>query len=232
MILLLSIIGSVVVIDFLFICIFKYFIQHKNRVNNTWGNWEVVLKGRPDLILNPINVVKNYTKQKKDSCSTIAKAQNVATISILLFCLVASSCIVIQDPAAKPGLPQYDSFDNWQEVPYTESSHHNDSEKERIYIVDFENIILDAPLAAEIIPTRERSRVEIIAPEKILKRLRIEKRSDSCPSGLVKDLPFSDPTKSGYASMFTGFSHSRANPLFYSLKKLCSLGFIFPPGNA
>ncbi len=176
MIALLSLIGITPVIGFLLIGIFNRFVKKKNWTNDIRSTVQITLKKGLALCPGPIGAVKNHTEHKKNIFPTIAKVRNVA-IAILLFCLVIPSCIVIQDPAVKPSLPQYDSFKNWLEVPYIERNHSNDSKKERIYTVDFENIILEAPLAAEIMPTQGRSRVEIIAPDKVLKRLIIEKNS-------------------------------------------------------
>lgn len=87
------------------------------------------------------------------------------------------SCIVVQE-GANSNILEYRDFQNWQTVPFSEKNHSQDSGTKRVYIVNFNKIILDVPMAAEIIPTRRQSRVEISAPTSILNRLLVEKDRD------------------------------------------------------
>lgn len=92
---------------------------------------------------------------------------------ILGFLLIAfgfQSCIVVQQPS---GQVEYRDFSDWKGVPFNDRKISHGYGVERTYNAQFDKLILELPLKAEIIPSR-RSRITITAPEEILQRLIVE----------------------------------------------------------
>ena len=94
-------------------------------------------------------------------------------VIIPLLILMPSACIIVQDSVTTSRPLEYQDFKNWQKIPFTENKTHSGTK--RTYQVDFDKLLLTIPLQTEIVPTNRRSRVEIIAPDKILKRFLVEK---------------------------------------------------------
>jgi len=78
----LSIIIAVVVIlvllIFVMIGIFNKFVKNRNLVQDAWGNIDVALKRRYDLIPNLVETVKGYAAHEKDTLEKVIQARNAA----------------------------------------------------------------------------------------------------------------------------------------------------------
>ena len=72
------IIGLIVIFFILIIGIFNKFVKNRNLVQDAWGNIDVALKRRYDLIPNLVETVKGYAAHEKDTLEKVIKARNVA----------------------------------------------------------------------------------------------------------------------------------------------------------
>jgi LemA protein len=70
------IIGIVVIVLVIaVIAIYNSLVQLRNRVDNAWGQVEVQLKRRYDLIPNLVETVKGYASHEKDTFEQVTKAR-------------------------------------------------------------------------------------------------------------------------------------------------------------
>ncbi len=62
----------------MFVVIYNGLIRDRNRVDNAWGQVEVQLKRRYDLIPNLIETVKGYATHERDTFERVTKARGGA----------------------------------------------------------------------------------------------------------------------------------------------------------
>lgn len=69
----------IVVAIILIYIIFKYnrFVVLQNRIDNAWGQIDVQLKRRFDLIPNLVSTVKGYAKHEKETFKMVTEARNL-----------------------------------------------------------------------------------------------------------------------------------------------------------
>ena len=70
-------IAVVVIIVFWWIGVFNSLIVLRNRVENAWGQIDVQLKRRYDLIPNLVETVKGYAKHEKETFENVVKARQM-----------------------------------------------------------------------------------------------------------------------------------------------------------
>lgn len=70
--------GVVVVIAIVFIAIYNSLIRDRNRVDNAWGQVEVQLKRRYDLIPNLVETVKGYATHEQETFEQVTRARQGA----------------------------------------------------------------------------------------------------------------------------------------------------------
>ena len=66
-------IGAVVLV--LLVATYNSLVKSRNRVDNSWGQVEVQLKRRYDLIPNLVETVKGYASHEKDTFEQVTKAR-------------------------------------------------------------------------------------------------------------------------------------------------------------
>jgi LemA protein len=69
-------IGITIVIVGFIVLLYNSLIRLKNQVKNSWGQIDVQLKRRNDLIPNLVNTVKGYMKHEKTTLENITKARS------------------------------------------------------------------------------------------------------------------------------------------------------------
>jgi LemA protein len=70
------IIAGIVVLPLIFIVtIYNSLVKLRNRVDNAWGQVEVQLKRRYDLIPNLVETVKGYAAHEKDTFEQVTQAR-------------------------------------------------------------------------------------------------------------------------------------------------------------
>lgn len=69
------ILGIAVVLVGAVIAIYNGLVQSRNRVDNSWGQVEVQLKRRYDLIPNLVETVKGYASHEKDTFEQVTQAR-------------------------------------------------------------------------------------------------------------------------------------------------------------
>lgn len=69
------IIAAVVLLVIGLVVIYNSLVQTRNRVDNSWGQVEVQLKRRYDLIPNLVETVKGYATHEQDTFDQVAKAR-------------------------------------------------------------------------------------------------------------------------------------------------------------
>src|SRR5690554_1439406 len=74
----LIVIGLIVVLALLLVQIFNKFVKNRNMVKDAWGNIDVALKRRHDLIPNLVETVKGYATHEKETFENVVKARNSA----------------------------------------------------------------------------------------------------------------------------------------------------------
>lgn len=67
--------GIAVILIIAVVGIYNGLVQTRNRVDNAWGQVEVQLKRRYDLIPNLVETVKGYASHEKDTFEQVVKAR-------------------------------------------------------------------------------------------------------------------------------------------------------------
>ncbi len=70
--------GIVVVLVLVFVGIYNGLVQSRNRVDNAWGQIEVQLKRRYDLIPNLVETVKGYASHERETFERVTQARSAA----------------------------------------------------------------------------------------------------------------------------------------------------------
>ncbi len=74
----LIILGIIVIIGFFVVGIYNRLISLKNRVQNAWGQIDVQLQRRYDLIPNLVETVKGYMEYEKGTLEAVVQARSQA----------------------------------------------------------------------------------------------------------------------------------------------------------
>ncbi|MBA6152039.1 LemA family protein [Gelidibacter maritimus] len=72
------VLGVIVLLVFLMVSVFNNFAKNRNVVKDAWGNIDVALKRRYDLIPNLVETVKGYATHEKETLESVIQARNVA----------------------------------------------------------------------------------------------------------------------------------------------------------
>lgn len=72
------VLGIIVLLVFLMVSAFNSFAKNRNVVKDAWGNIDVALKRRYDLIPNLVETVKGYATHEKETLERVVKARNAA----------------------------------------------------------------------------------------------------------------------------------------------------------
>lgn len=72
------VLGIIVLLVFLLISVFNNFAKNRNVVKDAWGNIDVALKRRYDLIPNLVETVKGYATHEKDTLERVIQARHTA----------------------------------------------------------------------------------------------------------------------------------------------------------
>lgn len=72
------VLGVIVLLVFLMVSVFNNFAKNRNVVKDAWGNIDVALKRRYDLIPNLVETVKGYATHEKETFEKVIKARNAA----------------------------------------------------------------------------------------------------------------------------------------------------------
>ncbi len=75
---LLVILGILAVLAFWLVGLYNGLVRLRNQVKNAWGQIDVQLQRRYDLIPNLIEAVKGYMKHEKDTLDAVIQARNAA----------------------------------------------------------------------------------------------------------------------------------------------------------
>ncbi|MEO6122785.1 MAG: LemA family protein [Ilumatobacteraceae bacterium] len=75
---LLIIIGIVVVLAIFAVVMYNKLIRRRNQVENAWGQIDVQLKRRIDLIPNLVETVKAYAAHERETLDAVIRARNAA----------------------------------------------------------------------------------------------------------------------------------------------------------
>ena len=78
MIWVLVIIGLIVVVGLLLVGLYNRLVRYRNRVDNAWGQVEVQLKRRWDLIPNLVESVKGYAAHERETFEAVTNARAAA----------------------------------------------------------------------------------------------------------------------------------------------------------
>lgn len=70
--------GAAILVALFVIVVYNGLVQSRNRVDNAWGQVEVQLKRRYDLIPNLVETVKGYATHEKDTFEQVTKARSTA----------------------------------------------------------------------------------------------------------------------------------------------------------
>lgn len=71
-------VGAAVVVALFIIVVYNGLVRSRNRVDNAWGQVEVQLKRRYDLIPNLVETVKGYAAHEKDTFEQVTQARSMA----------------------------------------------------------------------------------------------------------------------------------------------------------
>lgn len=74
----LIVLGVLVVLAFVFVGMYNGLIRDRNRVDNAWGQVEVQLQRRYDLIPNLVETVKGYATHERETFENVTKARSGA----------------------------------------------------------------------------------------------------------------------------------------------------------
>jgi LemA protein len=72
------IVGIVVLLVFAVVAIYNGLVQSRNRVDNAWGQVDVQLNRRYDLIPNLVETVKGYASHEQETFEKVVAARNAA----------------------------------------------------------------------------------------------------------------------------------------------------------
>ncbi|MGV8816013.1 MAG: LemA family protein, partial [Gelidibacter sp.] len=72
------VLGIIVLLVFLMVSAFNRFAKNRNVVKDAWGNIDVALKRRYDLIPNLVETVKGYATHEKETLERVVQARNAA----------------------------------------------------------------------------------------------------------------------------------------------------------
>jgi LemA protein len=72
------VIAIVVIVVLGFVLIYNRLVQARNRVDNSWGQIEVQLNRRHDLIPNLVETVKGYASHEQSTFEKVVQARNAA----------------------------------------------------------------------------------------------------------------------------------------------------------
>lgn len=72
------ILGIIVLLVVLMVSAFNRFAKNRNVVKDAWGNIDVALKRRYDLIPNLVETVKGYATHEKETLERVVQARNTA----------------------------------------------------------------------------------------------------------------------------------------------------------
>lgn len=72
------IVGVVVLVVVGVVVIYNRLVQRRNRVDNAWGQIDVQLKRRYDLIPNLVETVKGYASHERETLEAVTQARNMA----------------------------------------------------------------------------------------------------------------------------------------------------------
>lgn len=75
---LLIIIGIIVVLAIIAVVLYNGLIRRRNQVENAWGQIDVQLKRRIDLIPNLVETVKAYAAHERETLDAVIRARNAA----------------------------------------------------------------------------------------------------------------------------------------------------------
>ena len=75
---LLIIIGILVVLGIIAVVLYNGLIRRRNQVENAWGQIDVQLKRRIDLIPNLVETVKAYAAHERETLDAVIRARNAA----------------------------------------------------------------------------------------------------------------------------------------------------------
>lgn len=74
----LIVLGIIVLLLILMVSAFNRFAKNRNVVKDAWGNIDVALKRRYDLIPNLVETVKGYATHEKETLERVVQARNAA----------------------------------------------------------------------------------------------------------------------------------------------------------
>lgn len=74
----LIVLGIVVLLVLMMVSVFNRFAKNRNVVKDAWGNIDVALKRRYDLIPNLVETVKGYATHEKETLERVIQARNSA----------------------------------------------------------------------------------------------------------------------------------------------------------
>lgn len=72
------ILGIIIMLGILMVSAFNSFAKNRNVVKDAWGNIDVALKRRYDLIPNLVETVKGYATHEKETLERVIQARNAA----------------------------------------------------------------------------------------------------------------------------------------------------------
>lgn len=72
------ILGIIILLGILMVSAFNSFAKNRNVVKDAWGNIDVALKRRYDLIPNLVETVKGYATHEKETLERVIQARNAA----------------------------------------------------------------------------------------------------------------------------------------------------------
>lgn len=72
------VLGIIVLLVILLVIVFNRFAKNRNIVKDAWGNIDVALKRRYDLIPNLVEIVKGYATHEKETLEKVILARNAA----------------------------------------------------------------------------------------------------------------------------------------------------------
>ncbi len=168
-------IAVIVVIVLWWIGVFNSIVVLRNRVENAWGQIDVQLKRRYDLIPNIVETVKGYAKHEKETFENVVKARqmgmdasNVQDQAAAENMLTGALKSIFALAEAYPDLKANENFKLLQEeLAGTESKiayarqHYNDS----VMLFNTRIQMFPASIVANASGTKDRDFFELEEPE-------------------------------------------------------------------